>query len=131
MAEQANYDRATELVHEIGAMIVAAQERDDGDWDAIAATAIVEGGVVQISGFYYDDGAKPKAARLGSSALADRFEALSVAMQKPDGGRWVTALVQVRRSSGRVTIDYDYADPARWKVTPANIATMPEALRPG
>lgn len=130
MAASADYDRATELVHEIGSLIVAAQMKDSDAWDSIAATAIVQGGSVQISGFFYEDGDKPKAARLGSSALADRFEALSVAMQKPDSGRWVAALVQIRRDTGRVTMDYEYTDPARWKVTPANIATMAEQLRP-
>lgn len=130
MAASADYDRATELVHEIGGLIVAAQMKDSDAWDSIAATAIVQGSTVQISGFFYEDGGKPKPARLGLGRLADCFEELATATQKPDGGRWVAALVQIRRDTGRVTMDYEYADPARWKVTPANIATMPEELRP-
>lgn len=130
MTIETDYDRATELVHEIGAQIVAEQTGQDDRWDSLAVTAIVAGSSVQISGYAYEDGAKPRPAKVGSGMLADKFEALCKAMQKPDGESWKTALVQIRRDSGKIVIDYDYADPLRWKVTPANLAALPEQMRP-
>ncbi|WID99719.1 hypothetical protein QO058_30470 (plasmid) [Bosea vestrisii] len=130
MSIETDYDRATGLVHEIGAQIVKEQAAGDDTWDSLAVTAIVAGGSVQISGYAYEDGGRPRPARVGSGPLADRFEELCKAMQKPDGDSWKTTLVQIRRASGKLTIDYDYANPLRWKVTPANLATLPEEMRP-
>ena len=130
MTIETDYDRATGLVHEIGAQIVEEQTSQDDRWDSLAVAAIVASGSVQISGYAYKDGGKPRPAQVGSGPLADKFEALCKAMQKADGDSWKTALVQIRRASGKLTIDYDYSDPLRWKVTPGNIATLSEQMRP-
>lgn len=130
MTIETDYDRAAELVHEIGAQIVSEQVGQDDRWDSLAVAAILAGGSVQISGYAYEDCSKPRPARVGSGPLADQFETLCKAIQKPDATRWQTALVQIRRASGKITIDYDHADPHRWKVKPANLATLPEQMRP-
>lgn len=130
MPMETDYDRATELVHEIGAQIINEQTSQDDAWDSLAVTAIIAGNSVQISGYSYEDGKKPRPGRIGSGALADKFEELCNAMQKPDGDRWKTALVKIRRDTGKITIDYEYADPLRWKVGPSNLATLPETMRP-
>lgn len=130
MTATTDYDRATTLVHEIGSLIVSNKRYAAIDWDGISVTAIVEPGATQISGYAYPDGGEPVAASPGLGALADKFEELNEAMQKPDGGTWKTALVRIRRDTGKVTIDYDYADPLRWKVTPLNMSALPEQMRP-
>lgn len=130
MSTETDYDRATELVHEIAAQIVNEQTSQDDGWDSLAVTAIVARGSVQISGYSYETDRKPRPTRVGSGVLADKFEELCKAMQKPEGESWKAALVQIRREAGRITIDYEYADPLRWKVGPANLATLPEAMRP-
>lgn len=123
-----NYDRATALVHEIGSLLI----HDDafGAWDGISVTTIIEPGVVQISGFSYEHGRKPKPSLPSAAALDGKFEELRDATQTPDGRKWKTALVRISRDTGKITIDYDYSDPLRWKVKTLNLATLPEEMRP-
>lgn len=130
MSGGANYDRATALVHEIGSLIVHNDRYTSRDWDGLAVTVIVEPGVTQISGYSYRDGQPPETASPGLGVLADKFEELCEVMPTPDGRKWKTALVQIRRETGKFTIDYEYNNPMRWKVTPSNIATLPEEMRP-
>jgi len=130
MSDSADYDRATTLVHEIGSLLVNDPAYRDSDWDGIAVVTIVEGGTVQVSGYTYRNGDKPKPSLPRSYDLDDRFEELCNAMQTPDGGKWKTALVKIRRDTGKITIDYDYDNPLRWKVTPLNLTTLPEEMRP-
>lgn len=130
MALTTDYDRATELVHEIGSLIVRNDRYASRDWDGIAVTVIIEPGATQISGYSYVDGKDPEAGSPGLGVLADRFEELCAAMQNPDGSKWKTALVRIRRDTGKITIDYDYENPLRWKVTPLNLGTLPEEMRP-
>ncbi|WP_165421052.1 hypothetical protein [Bradyrhizobium sp. Leo170] len=51
-------------------------------------------------------------------------------MRQPTGRQWKSALMQIRRDTGEVTTDFEYDDASRWKVTPLNLDTMPQQLRP-
>ncbi|MGQ4274888.1 hypothetical protein [Terrihabitans sp. B22-R8] len=126
----ANFDRANELVPEITMMIVNSGDFAERPWDSLALTVIVQGGSVQMSGYTYEDGASPEPATPRNVELARKFRELAAAMQKPDGGTWVSSLIQVRRDSQKVHIDFDYENPGRWKVTPANLKSLPEEIRP-
>lgn len=130
MTPSADYDQATALVHEIGSLIVNSERYRNLPWDSLAVTAIVEGGSVQIAGFAYEDGTAPVPATPGSGALARKFKELCAAMQKPDGEKWVAALVQIRRKDQKIHMDFEYTNPARWKVTPQSIDTIAASLKP-
>lgn len=130
MTPSADYDQATALVHEIGSLIVNHERYSNLPWDSLAVTAVVEGGSVQIAGFAYEDGAAPMPATPGSAALARKFKELCAAMEKPDGSKWVAALVQIKRETQNIHMDFEYTNPSRWSVTPQNIAMVAASLKP-
>lgn len=127
--EMANPDRATNLIHEIGALVVGSETLRARDWAGVSAVAILGDGSAQMSAYSYDAAGKPTPGHL-DRALFDKFDELRDAMRGPGKRPWLTALVQIKRADGSINIDFDYDDAMRWKVTPMNLLTMPEALRP-
>lgn len=126
----ADQKRATELVNEIGNALVQDRTYREFPWQSLSIVAIVDAGVVQMSGYLYDDKGEPTAKNPDDADLYDKFEELCEAMEQPTGRLWKTALVQIRREGGEAKIQFDYDDAMRWKVTPLNVGTMPEELRP-
>lgn len=125
-----NQERANELIHEIGSMIVQDRVLSDQPWDALSLVTVVEGTSVQVSAYRYDGAGKPTPRNPGDNRLFDKFEELRDAMREPGGREWKTALVQIKRPAMKITVDFEYDDPMRWKVTPFNVETKPEELRP-
>lgn len=122
--------RANELIHQIGSMIVQDSRFTEIPWEGISVVTIVEGTSVQMSTYLYDGAGKPIAKNPGDRELPDKIEELRDAMREPSGREWKAALVQIKRPTMKVTVDFEYDDPLRWKVTPFNLLTKPEELRP-
>lgn len=123
-------DRASELLIEIGSMIVQDERYADLPWEGISVVAIVGDGVTQMSGYAYDASGKPTAKNPGNRGVIDAFEELRDAMRVEGKRPWKTALFQVKRSEMKVMMDFEYEDSMRWKVTPWNLTDMVEQLRP-
>ncbi|WP_050735080.1 hypothetical protein [Methylobacterium sp. ARG-1] len=122
--------RATELVNEIGSMIVGSEGFRARDWHSLSVVVVMEGEAVHLFGYTYDAAGEPEAGVPGDFDLNDRFEELRAAMTEPGGRPWVSALMQIKRSDRGIDIDFEYDDPGRWRVTPANVETKPGELRP-
>lgn len=118
------------LVREVGALIAADSELGGGDWAGLSVVVIAQGGSTSISGYAYPESGAAKAVSPRGFTLHKRFRTLRDEMTKASGKDWATCLVQIRRPQMSVTIQFDYDDAMRWKVTPANLATMVERLRP-
>lgn len=123
-------DRASELLVELGSRVVRDERYADLAWEGIAVVAIVDGGVTQMSGYSYDASGKATPKIPSDRQIFDTFEELRDAMQAEGKEPWKCALFQVKRSEMKVKMDFEYQDPMRWKVTPANINRMVEQLRP-
>ncbi|WBL81375.1 hypothetical protein I3J27_13455 [Bradyrhizobium xenonodulans] len=123
--------QADELVHEIAGMIAQSEVRESDDWVSVSVVAIVDEASVQISSYRYDAEGRAEPGNPGDFSVNRKFRELNAAMQQPTGRQWKSALMQIRRATGEVTIDFEYDDASRWKVTPLNIDTMPQRLRPG
>jgi hypothetical protein len=118
------------LIHEIGGMLVRDEAYLEQPWDAIALVARVDPGAVRMHGFAYLDTGEALPEVPSGMSVSDRFRALRDAMQARDGRAWRAALVQIRREGARITVDFEYDDPARWAVTPLNLDARREELRP-
>lgn len=119
---------AAALVTEVGEMIAALKPEADG----ISVVVIMGGGSVAVSGYSYVGGLPPQADIRAPIALFGKLKELQAAMERERRGkRWLSALFQIWPRSGKATVAFEYEDALRWKVTPANIETLPEALRPG
>jgi hypothetical protein len=122
--------QADELVHDIAGMVAQSETRASDDWESISVVAIVDEASVQVSSYRYDAQGRATPGDPGDLSVNRKFRELHALMRQPTGRQWKSALMQIRRKSGEVTIDFEYDDASRWKVTPLNISTMPEQLRP-
>jgi hypothetical protein len=122
--------QADELVHEIAGMVVQSETRESGDWDGIALVAIVDNASVQVSSYRYNAQGEAEPGNPGDFSVNRKFRDLNTIMRQPTGRHWKSALLQIRRATGEVTIDFEYDNASRWKVTPLNLSTMPNQLRP-
>lgn len=118
----------------IGAMLLAAPTYAAHEWGSAALVArFDQGRWPSVSGYLYlRDGSAVAALPDHSTldALAEALVALAAAGERPDGRRWLAALVQVIRDRQEVRITLEWDDPERWRVTPANVDTLPGTLAP-
>jgi hypothetical protein len=122
--------QADALVHEIAGLVVQSETRVSGDWDSIAVVAIVDNASVQVSSYRYDAQGQAEPGNPGDFSVNRKFRDLNTIMRQPTSRQWKSALMQIRRATGEVTVDFEYDDASRWKVTPLNVSTMPNQLRP-
>ncbi|WP_338663618.1 hypothetical protein VQH23_00325 [Pararoseomonas sp. SCSIO 73927] len=126
-----NPEAATDLIHRIGGALVRDPDVVELPWEALALVVTVEPGVVSTSGYAYDERRRPIAFTPSrGSGLVELFRELQEATSDPGGRRWAACLVQVRRATGKMTMQYEYDDVDRWKVTPDNLDTMRAGLCP-
>lgn len=83
---------------------------------------------VSNSGFtYLEDKIMPVVA--SGSAAGDYVRRLRDALKLPGKTPFAQMLVQIRRD-GQFRVDFEYDNPSRWRIGPANLDHMREALRP-
>ena len=64
------------------------------------------------------------------SAYAEQMLAFRKAAQVPNDKPWCACLMQITREGMKLVCDLEYDDPVRWDVTPNNLETRVEELRP-
>ncbi len=60
----------------------------------------------------------------------DQMLALQSAMERQTGKKWQRALIHIWRDTGKMNVTFEYDDPARWQISPANLEQSVNALRP-
>ncbi|MDI4231944.1 hypothetical protein OZ411_03840 [Bradyrhizobium sp. Arg237L] len=122
--------QADALLHEIAGMVAQSETKESRDWAGISVVAIVDEASVQVSSYRYDADGRAEPGDPGDLSVNRKFRELNNVMRQPTGRQWKSALMQIRRDTGEVTTDFEYDDASRWKVTPLNLDTMPQQLRP-
>jgi len=126
--DQAVADRT---LTELGQQIIAdprynGQERD---WQGIAV-------VVQVAprerlfGYIYRPDGSWTAGMPDLDATIEKAIELSQAMRIEGKEAWKTCLIQIQRPGPKLKVDFEYDNPDRWAVTPANLRQKVEELRP-
>ena len=118
------------LVMEIGRLLLSDDRIRDADWEGLSVVVIVGEGSVQLSAYRYDAAGKPTPSTPRNFEIGDRFEELQQSMSAKEPRAWKSCLVRLKKPELKMKMDFEYDDPLRWKVTPANIASKPEELRP-
>ena len=121
---------ADRLIHEIGAAIVQSPRIAALDWQHLVFAANVERGHSTISGFAYDQSGKSRPTSPGSTEALNKIAALREAMRTDGREPWAACLIRIERDTGKVAMDFEYDNPSRWAITPANVRQMALALRP-
>lgn len=100
------------------------------DWSSLAMVIEISGGRVSgTHGYAYSPDGTASAVASRPSGIKPAVDALLESGYQP-GAVPLKILVQFDRDSGRYDLTFENEDASRWKVTPANIDQISEALRP-
>lgn len=119
----------SELTQAIAQEILALPALGGADWDTYSLVGEVGDDRVAITGYRYPESGP--AIPTPIPMIYDLLGELRAATRGPDGAAWDVVLVKIRRGSGDLAMDFVSGDAAdAWRVTPANLDRLPEALRP-
>ena len=121
-------ESASQILMDLGRLIVQDPDYRNADWQAIAVVAY-DGGSAVFGYMYRRDGTWRGQAPHGFDFL-DRARDLNKAMTKPGEPGWKSALFQIKRDDMELKAAFEYADASRWRVTPGNLEQRVEELRP-
>jgi hypothetical protein len=114
----------------IASMIISDDEYASYDWNGISVVGIVNNGMVDVSGFNYDDAGKIVPSIPQNDDFMDELEEFQKLTQVPGENPWKAVLIQIKRADMSVHVQFEYDNASRWKVTAANLESMKEELRP-
>jgi hypothetical protein len=121
-----------ELMGAIAREIVNCRELDGVDWVEVSAIFAMndKGSVNESYGYAYDRSGRPHAVAFLYDPIERAVEHYHEWLrQKADKGM-IKMLFQFNRETQKVNADFEYDNPDRWQVTPDNIDTIVEELRP-
>jgi hypothetical protein len=101
------------------------------DWASLAMVLDLSGGRIRgTHGYAYSPDGTASAVASRPSSIRLAVDAYLECYVEPDQEPPVAILVQLGRTSGTYEVTFEHDDAARWKVTPANLETISEVLRP-
>lgn len=116
------------LIEQIGQEIINSEKLATLDWKSVSIVFDIGHASIANSGFaYLDDKIVPTS--VGGPRVSDYVRALRDGMSRLGKGAPVQMLVQISHE-GKFKIDFEYDDPSRWRIGPANLDQMQEMLRP-
>ena len=101
------------------------------DWASVSMVLDLSGGRIRgTHGYAYSPDGTVSAVASRPSGIRLAVDAYLECYVEPDQEPPVAILVQLGRTSGTYEVTFEHDDAARWKVTPANLETISEVLRP-
>jgi hypothetical protein len=101
------------------------------DWASLAMVLDLSGGRIRgTHGYAYSPDGTVSAVASRPSGIRLAVDAYLECYVEPDQEPPLAILVQLGRTSGTYEVTFEHDDAARWKVTPANLETISEVLRP-
>ncbi len=117
---------------QVGSAIVRDPKYRDLDCDAASLIYEISDGDRSRYGYVYfsNNEWEARGPKDDDRAIFDMFEALQTAMYQQTGRKWLKALVQIDRIEQSVDIKFEYDDPSRWVVNPADIESLVAEIKP-
>ncbi|MBU1308305.1 MAG: hypothetical protein KKE30_02070 [Gammaproteobacteria bacterium] len=120
-------------IQELGELVLRCKRVVETDgWDALAFVFDIADGHMANSGFIYvGEEIIPASARIQEDkmALSNKIREFQQALFEACGHKFVQLLIQMN-SAGKIHIDFEFDNPKRWNMGPANYRAMREQLRP-
>ena len=111
-----------ELYYELAKSIADDNSLVLDGWKNLVLVSQFDDSGPDMNGFCYTEDGRTIPIAPRNFEIFDVIEALRDAMARADGkSRWLAALFRVNRASGAFETDFEYHDPERWRVTPANV----------
>jgi hypothetical protein len=124
--------RSDELIKQIGRDIVLDPRYRSRAWSAIALVGVCAADGPSMHGYLYrlDGSWSGEVPEDADGRILDGIVELRRAMIAERGDQWHQCLIQIVRERQEMSIKFEYDDPDRWSVSPANYQEMVEMLRP-
>jgi hypothetical protein len=119
-----------ELVQEIGVLLLNDSKISRWDWSHLVIVAQLREFSAKVNGFAYREDGEAIPTSPSNSKVLDKFSELSEAMREAGKNSWKACLVRIDRSSGGISIDFEYDHPEKWLIVPSTVKQMAETLRP-
>jgi hypothetical protein len=119
-----------ELIHRIGGLLLGDPALATLDWEGHALVAAFEDGALRLSGFAYLPAGDYVAATPKDPQLPGAIRELRDAMKRSGTPEWGVCVIRIVRAMRKITVEFEYDDPARWAITPATLAQVAERGRP-
>ncbi|WNO60344.1 hypothetical protein [Rheinheimera sp. MMS21-TC3] len=120
-------------IQELGKLVLRCKDViAEHNWDLLAFVFDIADGHMANSGFIYiGDEVIPASARIQEDkmALSNKIREFQQAIFEACGHKFVQLLIQMN-SAGKIHIDFEFDNPKRWNMGPANYHAMREQLRP-
>ena len=121
------------MISEIGELILTSPDLQENDWESFSLVYDIGEGHTANSGFLYDN--KSIAPFFAESEndpmeIDNQILALQQEIQLTTGHKFKQLLIQMEKNTNKIKIDFEFDNPNRWSITPANMKEMKELLRP-
>lgn len=101
------------------------------DWESFAMVIEFSGDqLAGTHGYAYSPGGAVSPVASRPTGIKPALDAYTESYYKPGEALPVAILVQFDRAKGEYEVTFEDTDATRWRVTPENIATIAEQLRP-
>lgn len=128
MSEEAELALA-ELSGVIANGILTLPDLEEPEWDTYSLVAEVGDASVKMVAYRYAEGGPPVPTSLPEDSYV--FIELRNRTRGDNGAAWDVLLVKIHRDTMGLVMNFVSGEAAdAWRVTPENIARLPEALRP-
>jgi hypothetical protein len=118
-----------ELSQVIAGEILNSEELTEPEWDTYALLADVTDNSVKMTAFRYTESGPPVATPLPANSYP--FIELRERTRGTDGEAWDVVVVKIHRDTANLVMNFVSGEAAEmWRVTPENMAHLPESLRP-
>src|SRR5215471_17357737 len=100
-------------------------------WKELVLVSEIEAGTPDMTGFCYTDDGRAVPVAPADFTIFDAIEALRDAMAHADGkSPWLAAFFRIKRETGKLSAEFEYHRPERWRVTPANVKERAREFAP-
>ncbi|WP_194832442.1 hypothetical protein [Nocardia sp. XZ_19_369] len=120
---------ANAILMSICELIISNPAYQEVTRDSLTLVTILDDEQSMFGYVYTDDGNWVARTPDGTDILRMMTE-LRSAMATPGEGDWKSCLIQIKRADMSLSVDLEYDDANRWRVTPDNFEEMVEELRP-
>lgn len=118
-----------EISQAIAGDILTLPELSDPEWDTYSMVAEVSDDAVKTVAYRYTESGPPVSTAPPEND--DLFWELRDTTRGTNGEAWDVVLVKIHRDTASLVLNFAAGEAAdMWRVTPENIARLPELLRP-